>query len=227
MKRTLVLTSLALALSLPSLSQAKETQNLMKARTAAYLSGPIDKERGILYILGLEYRFTDTASKFEEVFGDIGIGYVIAPGVVIWGGLRSFVSTTSRTDPTTYTQQHPFQQIVWKMVDTPDFALTSRSRVEERYLGNTNEWKLRLRQRFAAEFPEKLFNHYSPLFYNETHFNVGKGYAIPENRTFAGVYIPTSERSKLEVGYMNQQLFSPNITTFAHNLYLTLRVSTG
>ncbi len=209
----------------PLFAYSKDTQNLLKVRTAAYLSGAIDKEKGILYILGLEYRFTDTASKFEEAFGDIGLGYVIAPGVVIWGGLRSFVSATSRGDPTTYTQQHPFQQIVWQMMNQPDFALTSRTRLEERYTGDSN-WAVRLRQRFAVELPEKI-GILSPLIYNETHFNLGKGLGLPENRSFLGVYIPTSPKSKLEVGYLNQQLFGSSMNTIAHNIYFTLRVSTG
>ncbi len=224
MKRILSLTLLPLVLLFPHLSQAKPTNNVMKMRSAATVSGALDKEKGILYSVGLEYRMTDTATKFDEVFAEGALGYVIAPGLVIWGGLRSIIAPESRSNASTVQKQHPFTQLIWQMYNQPGMAITSRTRLEERY--ENNEWKTRLRQRLAIEFPDK-WGVLSPLLYNEVHFNVGRGYAIPENRTFAGVYFPTGPRSKLEVGYLNQQGYSTSSNTLSHNLYLSLKVSTG
>jgi len=230
MYRILLLILFAVGMFLSPLVHAKSAQNLMKLRTAIYISGPLSEEKGILYIAGLEYRFTDTNSKFEEVFADLALGYRLAENVIGWAGVRGLVTVNSRSDPSTFTQNHPFQQITWVMINKPGFKVGSRTRLEQRYISGDANWRVRLRQRFTAEFTRMIVDRYTPMLYNETHFNIGQaGYAIPETRTFLGVSIPmTKRRNTFEIGYLNQFIKSTAPTNIiTHALYTTVRISTG
>lgn len=96
-----------------------------------------------------------------------------------------------------------------------DFSWSSRTRLEQRSLDVGDDTSHRLRQMFRASHPVAKNSTWSVLGWNELFLNLNEtNWAGPnginQNRLFTGMMWRYSQKSRLEVGYLNQVVNAPS-----------------
>lgn len=214
-------------MSFSQIIEARETRQFGKIRNALEIDGTLPFTENFLYQLHLEVRFTDSKAKLDEVFETVGIGYKLRPNLVFWVAYDDYQDVVRGTNARFTFEHRPWQAIQWGFYDSGTVQLTSLTRFEQRFFQTTHTWEYRLRERLILSLPEFIKEKYTPTFYQEFFFDVTPNNGsnlIPENRVFAGVAIPTTQKTSLTVGYLNQfQIMAPT-NAMSHTLYLTFTV---
>ncbi|HEX4857092.1 MAG TPA: DUF2490 domain-containing protein [Limnobacter sp.] len=96
-----------------------------------------------------------------------------------------------------------------------DFSWSSRTRLEQRSLDTGDETSHRLRQLLRISHPVAKESAWSYLGWNELFINLNDttwagGTGINQNRLFTGVMWRYSQKSRLELGYLNQLVNAPS-----------------
>jgi hypothetical protein len=96
-----------------------------------------------------------------------------------------------------------------------DLSWSSRTRLEQRSLDVADETSHRLRQMLRASHPVSQGSAWNVLGWNELFVNLndtpwaGRS-GINQNRLFTGVMWRYSQKSRIEVGYLNQLINTPS-----------------
>jgi len=207
---------------------AYSTTERSKYWDSVNLSGNLFNIQRALYFLDVEARIDAQNDQFEQTISVGGVGYQWLPNLSLWLGYQgNSFNQLSGGKP----QNAVWEQILWKMINNDSIKLSSRTRLEQRTEVDQSQWVSRLRERVTLKLPKKINDHLTPVIYDEIFIDVNSpawvnSHAMHENRAFMGVDILTSEKTYLEVGYLNQYRWSFTGNSDNHILLISLYIET-
>lgn len=214
-------------------AEAKEDEGLWLMLAAKGDLASISEElRDFRWWLDLQPRFFDRNEGLGQALVRPGIGHALSESVAGWLGYAWILTERNRGG---HTQEHRiWQQLTWSPRMT-GFDLSSRTRLEQRFLDSGDDAGWRFRQFLKTKVPvtagSRLFlSIYDEVFVdlNGTDWGQRKGFA--QNRFFLGLgwKIGSEEvqgTPSLEVGYLNQFVDRRRVDRMNHilsiNLFLT------
>ena len=162
----------------------------------------------LLYMLELQPRFGGDGQDLNQIILRPAVGVKVSDRVSLYQGYATVRSP--RSGGPDVQEDRSFQQINFGPVRIAGGALSSRTRLEQRWLstGDDMGWRARQLLRFAVPLTTKARGvsaiASTELFVaiNDTDWGARSGF--DRIRNFAGLEIPLSGRSTVEVGYLNQ-----------------------
>lgn len=158
----------------------------------------------IAYFAEIQPRIGRGVSRLDQLLIRPAIGVKLSDTLSIYQGYAR-VRTPVDTGPDTV-EDRSFQQISWKLGK----RLSSRTRLEQRWLstGSDMGWRLRQMLRFAQPLSDTK-GSVAALGYiegfaalNDTDWGARRG--LDRVRSFIGAEVPVGGMSTLEIGYLNQ-----------------------
>lgn len=197
------LTALMLAGSLltPAAARAEQDALLWTSVTA---SGPVGN--GVLVWLEGQARFGSEPQDFRQYLLRPGLGVALVKGVNAYVG---YAYVRSGTTAGLRTEHRIWQQIGYPILDRPDFHLTGRTRLEQRFLPGTGSASWRVRQQLRASAPLRPRGKVAAFVATEGFANLngprGASRAgIDRVRLQTGLSFPVANGFALEPGYLSQ-----------------------
>ena len=170
------------------------------------------KFKNFKYWLEGQGRFGLNTSTFSQGMVRAGLGYKLNEQSSIWLGY-AWVTTDEPFTTTAFDEHRIWEQFLWS--DKFSFGtLTSRSRLEQRFIPTGSDVGWRFRQMFKASIPMPFAPDFSfvasdEYFVNLNKTNYGADDGFDQNRAFAGIGYNFNKNIKTEVGYMNQYIRKP------------------
>ena len=196
------------------------------------LPPPLNNDQGSWRLwTDVQARFGDDASTFSQGVLRPGIGYSLGRGWTVWGGY-AYIRTHPPYSTSTTTEQRIWEQAIWSGA-VGATALSSRTRVEQRFVGTGSETGWRLREfvklaRKVASRPMWSAVVSDEYFLNLNSADFGATAGPDRNRFFIGPGVALGNGVSLEIGYLNQYTFrsngpDKNDHTLAANLFWVWR----
>jgi hypothetical protein len=180
--------------------------------------------------LDLQARWRDGADELDATILRPALGYALTPAVTVHAGY-ALVTTHPPGLAGAATEHRPWQQLTWILPVTA-VALTSRTRLEQRFPEGTGEAGHRLRQfvratRRAPAGAAGYLTAYDEVFVELNDTGWGQRAGVRQNRAFAGLgwFIDRERRTAVEVGYLNQWVDRPGPDRVSHVLSLNLFIN--
>lgn len=227
MKRTLIITVLALSAGCLRAQTIKSTENIQQAWIGYFNQTRFSDKLGIWTDLHLRTKenFTD---NFSQSILRLGLTYYINNNTKFTAGYaRVFIYPGDNHSGVTRTEHRPWQQLQWHTAFTKT-RMMQWIRLEERWrrkilnestLGDGYNFNWRLRYNIWYEVPlvknGLIPQSLSFIANDELHINFGKEIVynyFDQNRFFLGFKYQISKSSNIQAGYMNlfQQLGAGN-----------------
>lgn len=199
-------TLLATAALLAPLAAAAETRQDEQLWLNATVTGAVTGK--LVYFAEVQSRFTDGVSRLGQFILRPAIGVKLAPNVTFYQGYAHAVLPIENGRDRN--EDRSFQQLSWTIAKGRHGELSSRSRMEQRWLSTGDDTGWRLRQMIRAETPLgrdprgiAALGWVEGFFaLNDTDWGAKKGF--DQVRGFAGLEIPLKGASTIEAGYLNQ-----------------------
>lgn len=161
--------------------------------------------------LDVQLRFGDDASKFSQGIIRPGLGYSLSRAWTVWLGYAWIQTDPPYAGSTTY-EKRLWEQASWARAFGTT-RLSSRTRLEQRFLNSGSETGLRLRE--MAKVVQPLGSIWSAVLYDEYFYNLnstnyGATAGSDRNRLFIGPGIAASKSVTVEIGYLHQYIFGTN-----------------
>lgn len=176
--------------------------------------------------LDAQVRQRDDGEHFDLGIVRPGLGWALTERVSLWAGY-AFVPT----DPLgrdEFVEHRTWQALHWAAPVT-GFSLTSRTRLEQRFVETDGDTGWRLRQMLKVTVPFGADSRLFASVWDEAFFDLddtdwGQRQGFRQNRAFAGLgwFLDTSRQISLEVGYLNQWLDRRGEDRLNHALSLSL-----
>ena len=161
----------------------------------------------IVYFAELQPRFGNGVSQLSQMMIRGAVGVKLSSTVSVFQGYANV--RTPVTDRADTRENRSFQQINWSLGKPAGVALSSRTRLEQRWLSTGDDMGWRLRQMVRAAVPVKQGSKVAVLAWvegfvalNDTDWGARDG--LDRLRSFAGLELPLMGKSTVEVGYLNQ-----------------------
>jgi hypothetical protein len=188
----------------------------------------IEVGQKVLLFTDVQLRFTDGADRLGQVLLRPAVGYRITPSDTLFLGYAHV-----RTEPLngTPTDEHRmFQQALVRVAGGPGkTTVTSRTRLEQRWLEGRSGMGWRLRQQLRLDTPvAKGLNAivWAEPFVNFDTTSWGQRAGFDQLRGFAGVGVPIARGIAIEAGYSGQyvnRFNAPDRMNHIGSLSLTIR----
>jgi Protein of unknown function (DUF2490) len=179
--------------------------------------------------LDIQPRYFNAGDGLVQTLVRPGVGYAFADNAAAWLGYAWIV--TERENAGSSEEHRIWQQLTW----SPEGAwlnLSSRTRLEQRFLKTGDDVGWRFRQFFKGTRPiaadSRLYlSVYDEVFVDLNDTDWGQRSGISQNRLFLGLgwKFGSSTRSgpaSLEVGYLNQFINRPRVDRMNHILSINL-----
>jgi hypothetical protein len=157
----------------------------------------------------IQPRLTGSAGGAEQTLIRPGLGYQIADNVSIWLG---YAWIRSEAGGLKSTENRIWQQLSWSP-EVKWFKLSSRTRLEQRFIVGRGDVGWRLRQFVKLKKPILPRARIFVAAYDEVMFDLnattwGQRAGFAQNRLFAGLgwSVDAGSRVSVELGYLNQFL---------------------
>lgn len=169
-----------------------------------------------------QLRFGDDGSTFSQGIVRPGIGYAVGRGWTLWAGY-AYIRTEPPYSSRTTTEHRIWQQASWSGAIART-ALSSRSRLEQRFVSTGSDTGWRLRELVKVTQPLGSTSIWSAVVYDEFFVNLnstdyGASAGSDRNRFFIGPGIKLSKMVVAELGYLNQYTFSATGNTRNDQLF--------
>lgn len=173
----------------------------------------IEVGQKVLLFTDMQLRFTDGADRLGQVLLRPAVGYRITPSDTLFLGY-AYVRTESLNG--TPTDEHRmFQQALVRVAGGPGkTTVTSRTRLEQRWLEGRSGMGWRLRQQVRLETPvAKGLNAivWAEPFVNLDTTSWGQRAGFDQLRGFFGVGVPIAKGIAIEAGYSGQYVNRFNV----------------
>jgi len=208
--RNELLAACAFSLIVPDCGHAEEDFRIWENMTGIINLGAVDKrlDKWRWWVEG-QGRFRDSGRAVDQGLARTGLGYQFAEKASIWLGF-AYVGTYPQ-GRLNINEYRIWQQLL--MTDNPSFGdLTSRTRLEQRFIQDISpvEWRLREFVRFSRPIYDG--SAVSLVLWDEVFVRLNSTtprtpFGFEQNRGFAGLGYTFSKQLRVEVGYMNQFLF--------------------
>lgn len=158
----------------------------------------------LTYLLEAQQRLIDKAS---QTLLRPGIGYNLTPTTSIWMGY-AYIYTEPPSPEPSFVENRIWQQLLWSR-DYSHWTLTSRSRLEERFIQPVASTLFRFRELIKIVIPATTDSNFSfvasdEIFWHINDFDSWQKQGLDQNRFFIGFRNQITKTLHTEVGYMNQ-----------------------
>ena len=209
---TLATLPLLVLLRLPSSVRADGTDHdaglwLMTLAQGSWKSAS-PKLENYLWWLDNHARFMDDSDGFDVSIIRPGLGYSLMDNLSGWVGYGWI-----HTDPAeggSFDEHRIWQQLIWSTMLEP-VSLSSRTRLEQRFMEDESETGWRLRQFVKLTYPFSFEPRLRLAVYDEAFFDLndtdwGAESGFNQNRVFVGFGLKRDSQSRwrTEIGYLNQ-----------------------
>jgi hypothetical protein len=183
----------------------------------------------LVYFAEIQSRFGNSMDGLDQMLIRPAIGVKLSDRLAVYQGY-AYVRTPQAGGGETH-EHRSFQQINWSLGRLAGGSLSSRSRIEQRWLSNGEDmgWRLRQMLRLAVPMREEVKGPAALVYaegfvaLNDTDWGARRGF--DRLRSFAGIELPMSGKSTIEVGYLNQYTKNRGRTDdMDHVLLLTLQL---
>jgi hypothetical protein len=150
-------------------------------------------------------RFGTNVTDFDRLIVRGGLGWGFGPGLSVWLGYDWTPNLTLFRD-----EQRPFQQFLGE-TRLGAVALVNRTRLEQRFIGDTGGVSLRARhlvrgvRGLVPELPWLRVALSEGLFMNLNGVTNGLAAGLDQNRAFVGLNFAVNEVLQLEAGYLSRR----------------------
>jgi hypothetical protein len=147
-------------------------------------------------------RFGQNISVLEQAIVRPAIGYRVNKKLSLWQGY----GFTPQFDPAYNNEHRVYQQVLFQ--DTlGKTGLTSRTRLEERFIHAAGGTSVRLRTMLRLQYPISADKRWALVGYDEIFWNLnstpnGPDSGFDQNRLFAGVSRQVNPELRVETGYL-------------------------
>jgi hypothetical protein len=190
------------SLALPANAETRHDEQVW---LQAIAQGPVAGD--VIYFAEVQSRFGDGASQLSQMLIRPAIGVKLNDRVAVYQGYANVRTPTAGGGETR--ENRSFQQVSWSLGRPGGIAISSRTRLEQRWLSNGSDvgWRLREMVRGAAPLGpdgKVALLAWGEVFValNDTDWGARGG--LDRLRGFAGLELPFSGKSTVEVGYLNQ-----------------------
>lgn len=167
----------------------------------------------VVYFAEVQPREADDVSRLQQVILRPAIGVRISSAVTLYQGYAHVV--LPQAGGPDRNEDRSFQQVSWTLGRTGRGELSSRTRLEQRWLSDGEDVGLRLRQMARYALPlgraragvAALGSVEGFVALNDTDWGARAGF--DQVRTFLGLEVPIRGRSTIEAGYLNQLVNDP------------------
>jgi len=182
-----------------------------------------------VYFAEIQSRFGNSMDGLDQMLIRPAIGVKLFDRLAVYQGY-AYVRTPQAHGDETH-EHRSFQQVNWSLGRLAGGPISSRSRVEQRWLSNGEDmgWRLRQMLRLAVPMHDKARGPAALVYaegfaaLNDTDWGARKGF--DRLRSFAGVELPMSGKSTVELGYLNQYVKNRGrADDMDHVLLLTLQL---
>lgn len=180
------------------------------------------------YWLEGQGRFNDDSSRFNQGILRGALGKAVGARAVLWGGY-AFIPTEPPGAANDTVEHRIWQQLTWQAPGPiAGLSLSSRSRLEQRFVDGGDDTGWRVRQLIKATRPldsaGRLYvSIWDEVFLNFNRTDWGADDGFDQNRIFAGLGARLAPGWVTEIGYMNQYVARPGRSDASnHILSMTL-----
>ncbi len=191
----------------------------------------IDPEwKNVRWWLDVQGRWRHEGEDLDTTIVRPGIGYALTDRVTVFAGY-GLITTHPRNGGDT-TENRIWQQLVWNVPVEGDYKLQLRSRLEERFVEDTDDMGWRFRQFAKYTRPwsadgKRYLSAWDEVFYELNDTDFGQNMGLRQNRLFVGVgwFLDEARTIAFEGGYLNQWISRPGDDRMNHALSLNVLVS--
>lgn len=187
----------------PAVAQAA-TDDVQQWSTASVQAKLSDKLIGTAEVVG---RFTDDVSRLGQLEIRAVLGTPISKKVTVSVGFVHVI-TYAKTGRDGI-EETPLAQLNWNMGKIFGGALSSRTRLEDRFARGASNMALRARSQVKWSKPLRAHGP-SAVLWVEPFYSFNRTSAvrpgIDQFRTFAGLNFKLSKHADIDIGYLNQYL---------------------
>ncbi|WP_447969648.1 DUF2490 domain-containing protein [Nitrospira sp. M1] len=151
-------------------------------------------------------RFGDNVSEIDQLLLRPAIGYKLSESFSIWQGY----AWVTNYEPQFRDEHRLYQQLSFRHAFT-DFRVSSRTRLEERFIRNARGTALRAREMVRVDVPFGAEKRWGVVVYDEVFVGLNTLQGGPEsgfdqNRAFLGISHKLSDSLSVDFGYQNQAI---------------------
>lgn len=155
------------------------------------------------------------------------IGRVFNKRVTAWVGWVHFANYNPNA--ANGRENQLVEQLNWNIAASGPLQLSTRTRVEQRFISGVDDtcWRWRQQVRVAYAFGDRKM--LSAVVWSEPFIALnrtgGQSHTLDQLRNFIGITMPISSHADIEIGYLNQRIYRPDtvIVNDAIPVSLTLR----
>jgi hypothetical protein len=167
-----------------------------------YLTVPLSSS--FIGYMDVTPRFGDNVSNLDQLYLRPAIGYKLTDRVSLWQGY----AWVGNYQPSFFVENRLFQQLLY-VEKFPFVKLTSRSRMEERFIEHTDGTAFRARTMLRGDFPlpripDTAFVVYDEIFANLNTVGNGPEAGFDQNRFFLGLNHKFMKQFNMDLGYQMQ-----------------------
>lgn len=216
----IIISCLGCSLTLNSATQ-HDTQSWLNVT----VTGNIDKQSKALnrfkYWLENQERIGDDSSRLSQALLRAGIGYAIKTNLSLWVGY-AWIHTGAPNTTRPFNEDRIWEQLLWT-TKMQQLMVTSRTRMEQRFLANNHKVAYRARQLLKLALPLECLPKFSivgsdELFWHKNNFIGRNGQGFDQNRFFIGMGYKFNDQMTTEIGYMNQYVKRFGVPDFQANI---------
>ncbi len=168
----------------------------------------------------------DEAGPIDQLILRPALGYQLTENLSIWQGYAWVGNFNQRHTPpqsSFFEESRIYQQVLYaRKFDS--FKITSRTRLEERWIEHADGTAVRFRTMLRGQYPLPMAPEWALVGYEEIFVNLntvgarGPQAGFDQNRVFVGINRTFSKYVNLDVGYQNQLLNSRSIPNLANQM---------
>ncbi|RUR12633.1 DUF2490 domain-containing protein [Legionella sp. km772] len=174
----------------------------------------------VKYWLEGQQRLGDDSSRSTQRMLRPGVGYAINETTSLWMG-SAWIYTGIPLTRAPFSERRLWQQVLW-VKKYPQLNLTSRTRLEQRFLeGNPKTaWRLREMVKMVSPFiykPQFSIVGSDEVFWHHNNFIGQRNQGFDQNRFFLGMAYKINSTITTEIGYLNQFIHRRGAANFQSN----------
>jgi len=177
--------------------------------------------------LEINPRIQENVTHINQLLIRPSVGYQLTKNLSIWQGYAWV---------TNYTPKFVSEQRIWEQVlyerEFGRWGLSSRTRLEERFIQNVHGTPVRFREMLRVQYVLDKKKNWAFVAYDEpfinlsTHFH-GPQAGVDQNRFFVGLNRKVSKYANVEGGYLMQyfNIHAPSQDRINHNILVNLYIN--
>jgi hypothetical protein len=177
--------------------------------------------------LDLQARWRDEGEALDSTFFRPGIGYAFNEQLTLFVGYAWI--NNHRDGSPDRGENRLWQQLTWNVPTQQDYKLQFRSRLEQRFVEDSDDTGWRFRELAKLTQPltsdgRRYLSLIDEVFFDLNDTDAGQNTGLRQNRVFVGLgwFLDEAHTIAFEGGYLNQWISRPGDDRMNHALSLNL-----